>query len=98
MSLIFNFQNVPQNCPITFDLIFFIPRSPSRSPTLGCSLDSSVSFESNMMAKGLGLERDNRILELNEKNIELERKILDLEENLREKVHIKPHQNHTNQN
>ena len=70
---------------LVFKRNFNFFRSPSQSPTLGCSLDSSTSFEGSFIAKGMSSEKDNRILELNEKNIELGRKILDLEENLREK-------------
>ena len=67
--------------------MFFFFRSPSRSPPLGCSLDSMASFE-GFANRSFG-EKDNKILELSEKNIELERKILDLEENLREKASCK---------
>jgi len=58
--------------------------SPSRSPPLGCSLDSAASFDFAAAARPFD-DKDNRILELNEQVILLERRILDLEENLHEK-------------
>ena len=58
--------------------------SPSRSPPLGCSVDSVTSFDFNAAAYSFD-EKDNTILDLKEQAILLERRILDLEENLREK-------------
>merc|ERR1712064_222785 len=58
--------------------------SPSRSPPLGCSVDSVTRFDFTAAAYSFD-EKDNKILELKEQAILLERRILDLEENLREK-------------
>ena len=58
--------------------------SPSRSPPLGCSVDSATSFDFTAAAYSFD-EKDNKILDLKEQVILLERRILDLEENLREK-------------
>ena len=58
--------------------------SPSRSPPLGCSVDSVTSFDFTAAAYSFD-EKDNKILDLKEQVILLERRILDLEENLREK-------------
>ena len=58
--------------------------SPSRSPPLGCSVDSASSFDFTAGAFSFD-EKDNKILDLKEQAILLERRILDLEENLREK-------------
>ena len=58
--------------------------SPSRSPPLGCSVDSVSSFDFTAAAYSFD-EKDNKILDLKEQVILLERRILDLEENLREK-------------
>ena len=57
--------------------------SPSRSPPLGCSVDSATSFD--FTAAYSFDEKDNKILDMKEQVILLERRILDLEENLREK-------------
>ena len=58
--------------------------SPSRSPPLGCSVDSATSFDFTAAAYSFD-DKDNKILDLKEQVILLERRILDLEENLREK-------------
>ena len=60
-------------------------RSPdSRTPPqLSSSLGSAASFSLKDFS-----EKDNKILELNEKNIMLQRQVMDLEENLREKDEV----------
>ena len=60
-------------------------RSPRRSPPLGQSYDSTMSGFDGYAAKSF-TEKDDKILSLQEKNIELERHIMDLEENLKAKV------------
>ena len=58
----------------------------SRSPPLGRSFDSHMSFEA--YASKSFTEKDEKILELQEKNIELERKVMDLEESVKTKEEL----------
>merc|ERR1711981_1376586 len=59
----------------------------SRSPPLGCSVDSATSFDFTAAASSFD-QKDDKVLDMKEQVILLERRILDLEENLREKDEI----------
>ena len=78
-----SFQTSPISSPFVMSPGTTSPgdRSPDRTPPLGCSVDSAASgFWGHYRPM---TDSDNKVIELTEKNIELERKLLDMEENLR---------------
>jgi len=72
-------------CREAFILWILYCSSPSRSPPLGRSYDSTVSSNFEAYANKSLSEKDEKILELTEKNVELQRQMLEMEENLKAK-------------
>jgi hypothetical protein len=85
-----SFQTSPINSPFVMSPNAGSPtgdRSPDRTPPLGCSVDSAAgSFFSTHYRSYT--DKDNKILELTEKNIELERQLFDTEESLHAKEEV----------
>ena len=88
-----SFQTSPINSPYVMSPGTRSPgdRSPDadKTPPLGCSVDSvASSFFAANYKSSLFTDKDNKIIELTETNIDLERKLLDMEENLRAKEEL----------
>ncbi len=66
-------------------LLVCSPSSPSRSPPLGRSYESTVSSLDAFAAGRSFTEKDEKIVELQEKNNDLQRQVLELEDSVRAK-------------